>query len=260
LQRARQQARVTYCLTNLRSQWQVIVQYASDHGDRLPPRHLVWSFEAESTVPWLINRFLAHYGGQPFDRIDGGDYHRPAGIWRCPDVAEHDDDERRTHSGMLHHAPNRYLFNSVWWDDIGGEYSFSADVYPGWDAAPEATSWRTLAAISRPSEIIALIDNVNFFSVLHRHREARENVGRSYEVINVVTADSDYVTEYSHAGLGLRPAVFVDGHAQSLPAALSYWLDLQTHWQPAPGLAPVTLYAREVQRFMWFTKATESVP
>lgn len=260
LQRARHQGRVTVCLSNLRSQWQIVEQYAADHGDRLPPRHLMWTLEADSTVPWLINRFLARYIGQPFSLMVGGDQHMPDGVWRCPDVELGDNDPRWTHSGFIHHAPNTWLFNTVRWDDISGENTWLADVYPGWYAAPEATSWRKLGSIPRPSEIISIIDNVNFFSVLHRHREAREQIGRSFEAIHIPSPETDLVTEFSHDTLNVRPAVFVDGHAQALPATLEYWTGLQTKFRPTGSQSVVTLFAREAQRFMWFTKSTEVVP
>lgn len=256
LKTAREQAKVRVCLSNLRSQWTIVLAYTAEHADRLPPRHLMWTRGAESVQPWLINRFLAMYSGHPFLHSTDTDLDVPDDIWRCPDVRN--DGERQTHSGQIHHAPNRYLFNSVWWDDLNDEHSSFADVYPGWDRAREATSWRILSDIARPTEIIAFIDNVNFYSGAHRHREAREQVGRGVEVINVQTAEFNYDNEYSHQELGQRPAVFVDGHAQPLPDRPEYWLDLPTTWQPPGASEPITLYSADVKHFMWFAKRSDA--
>lgn len=256
LKNVREQAKVRVCLSNLRGQWTVVVQYAAEHGDRLPPRHLMWTQGSDSLQPWLINRFLARYSGHPFAPAADSDIDAPSEIWRCPDVRN--DGERQTHSGQIHHAPNRYLFNSVWWDDINNEHTTFADVFPGWENTREATSWRMLGDISRPTEIIAFIDNVNFFSGAHRHREAREQVGRGVEVINVQLPEFNFDNEYSHQELGQRPAVFVDGHAQTLLDRSSYWLDLQTQWLPPGANTPISVYAADIKHFLWHVKPSES--
>ncbi|GMU84137.1 MAG: hypothetical protein AMXMBFR47_40070 [Planctomycetota bacterium] len=260
LHRARAQARVTNCLANLRQQALVITQYAADHADALPPRHVMWTVEDESPTPWLINRFLARYTGHPFVVAENDDLHRPEGVWRCPDVPVSDDGTRHTHSGYLHYAPNRFLFNSVWWDDVNDEHWTAADVAPGWENSPDATTWRRAAKIPRQSEILALIDNVNFFFAAHGHSEAREQVGRAFEVVQ---ADGPYgalLNEFAHEDLNVRPAAMLDGHARALPASPGWWMDLESRWQPVGVASPMTYWAREVRIFMWFARPGDALP
>lgn len=260
LNRARRQARITVCLSNLRGQSSIIQQYANDHGDHLPPRHARWTIESDSPEPWLIDRFLARYVGHPFLRIDDTLLHDTTGIWRCPDVTGDIEDTRFTHSGYLYYAPNRYLFNSVLWDDVNDDHWSAADVYPGWENAPEATVWRSLSMIPRTSEVVEMMDNVSFFSLAHLHREARESFGMSSDIVESAEDGTDAISTHgSHADFHVRPSVFVDGHAQSLPDTRNYWMDLQTQYAPrGSALAPVTLYQREVQRLMWYVKPGEA--
>lgn len=260
LQQARARGRVVLCLTNLRSQIAVIHQYAAEHADALPPRHLFW-FDADGNgEPWLINRFLARYTREPFLPIADSALHLPLGIWRCPDVGPNEDYTRSTHSGYLHHAPNRYAFNSMWLDDASGEVTVQNSDWPGWDELPGAADWRRLARVQRPSELAALIDNAYFYFELHGHREARESFGRSTEVMYAPGQTEFGEVEISHGVLRVRPASFFDGHAAALPAAPEYWLGPTGEYRP-PGSnrPPERFYLREVQHLLSFVRASDAV-
>ncbi len=252
---ARSQARTTICLANLRSQQMAIHRYAFDYDGRLPAKR-VWHITVEIN---LINTLLARYDGERFETNEDG-LLTPAGIWRCPEVSVSEDGEERwTHSGILHHAPNTWVFNNVRvWPT--GEVHIFADAYDGWETYREPL-WRMIDRIRRPFDIVALIDNVNFQSPGHgdRGREARESIGRSCEVVYDLTDDqcqSD--NRGSHDGHGRRPAVFMDAHAEALPSAESYWkADAGLYWPGGNEEAETTLYVREVEHFMWFIEPGE---
>lgn len=259
LQQARARGRVVLCLSNLRSQIAVVHQYAADHADALPPRHLYW-FDAEGMgQAWLINRFLARYTGEPFPPIEDTVLHLPQGIWRCPDVGPAEEYTRGTHSGYLHHAPNRYAFNSLWLDEASGEVTVQNSDWPGWDELPGANDWRRLSRVPRPSDLAALIDNAYFYFELHGHREARESFGRGTEIM-VAPGRTEYgEVEVSHAVLRVRPASFFDGHAASLPAAADYGLGPQADYRPPGGSRPPErFYLREVQHLMSFIRPADA--
>jgi hypothetical protein len=49
--------------------------------------------------------------------------------------------------------------------------------------------------------------------------------------------------------------VFFDNHAEALPSTPEYWLNEKDTYSAGPGAPTVQLYAREVQRFMWFVNS-----
>ena len=111
---ARETARVTVCLSNLRSQGQAVGSYTLENKDATPPR-LVLRDELDangnfSLTKTLFNRFLAQWLNQPFPKEAGTPLYVPQGMWRCPEITENTEDFRLNHSGRLHHAPNEYLF------------------------------------------------------------------------------------------------------------------------------------------------------
>lgn len=259
LQRARMQARVTHCLSNLREQGRVVAQYAGEFNDGLPPRHVRWTLDSDWPQPWLINRFLARYMGQPFAPIPDTVMFQPDGIWSCPDGSAGGGEERITHSGFLDYAPNRYVFNTAVWDDIENEHFFMGDAVDGWLNTPEITAWRRLSRIPRPSEIVLLMDNVIYYFAVHGHREARESIGRGADVIYEPGNPDWGENEGGHTALRVRPSVFVDGHAQSLPSSVEYWTDLRQTYAPSAQPGQVSnLYVRDVQRLMWFVRPEDA--
>ncbi len=260
LQRARQQARMTVCVSNLRGQGQALHEYADDYDGRLPPKSYWRSERAGFAETILIDSVLAKYLHQPFRKRDGAAWQTPEGIWRCPEVSyEQDKRERFTHSGPLHHAPNFWLFNIVRYNVILDEFIVDGDVYSGWERRHPPTEWRRMGHVRRPAEIVALIDNVDYFDIFHNHREAREAIGLSCHVINDPDGSQCADNIGAHDALARRPAVFVDGHAEALPTSREYWKNARGRYRPGGGGADVVLYDREVQRFMWFIEPGDYV-
>lgn len=255
LSQAREHGRLTLCLSNLRGQGMALQAYTADYQGSMPPR-LVWSYFNSTGL--LINEILANDNNEPFaPATDDTGWRHPVGIWRCPEVG--DDWARRTHSGFLHYAPNRWLFNTLTAYDEETGYWVAADAPQGWDEYG-GDAWRKLEHIRRASEIIALADNVNYYHPPHNQREGRESIGYSWEIVSDETVDDTGTSlRASHRRLVKRPCVFVDGHAEPLPAARSYWQDALHTYSPRkqPGLL-VELYQREVERFMWFVRPEDS--
>jgi prepilin-type N-terminal cleavage/methylation domain-containing protein len=248
--RARASARLQQCLANIRTQGQMVAQYAGEFKDGLPPREVYWNrrlpgggYEGGT---WLLNRFLADYYDQEFDLSDQNiPWAVPVGAFRCPDVRE--ETSRFTHFGIVHHAPNQYLFNTGHWDEETGVINSWGDAHAGW-SNKFGRQWRRLSMVERPADVVAIMDNVNFYMQTHGHREARESFGLSIQCV----VGPDYSqTESSHSAVHRLPAVFCDGHAQALPSTPDYWLNQQHSYHGPDGL-PAILYDREVQRWMWY--------
>lgn len=88
--------------------------------------------------------FLARYRGETVDPVDGV-WTVPSGIWRCPEVPPSRDIELTTHRGILHHAPNGYLFNTVVENRRDGVLLVTAEVPDGWERRyPRRHAWRRL--------------------------------------------------------------------------------------------------------------------
>lgn len=259
LQRARQQSRLVVCLSNVRSQGASVLLYATEFQGGLPPQKTVVFTAGGDTVFDLINSFLAKYEHRPFPP-SGGNFPRPTGIWRCPDVTDFQDATIYTHSGLMHHSPNRYLFNFVQVYEEDAETDVTSAAYFGWESRYGTSQWRKLERIRRPEQIIALMDNVSFYNVPHGHREWRENYGTACDACTYPN-DCNVENEGSHDQLGKRPAVMVDGHAEPIPSLPSYWLNLQTTYRYRGDAAaqPATLHAREVERLMWFIEPADYI-
>ena len=263
LKRAREQAQLAMCLANLRSQGAVILQYTIDHKGRLPPQ-FVWRLGPDGGEVRLINRILAGYQGHPFEERDDGEFnfHRPTGIWRCPKVrVARDNAERWTHSGTLHHAPNLWLFSSVWIDEFSDTVQVRSDALTGWEDRYGTSDWRQVDRIRRPTEIVAIMDNVSYSYGGHgtEDRAGRTYYGYSWQVVYDPDEDafgSD--NRGSHDALARRPALLVDGHVEALPANVTYWKGSQGRYRPGGNEGMETiLYLQEVRRFMWFIEPGE---
>lgn len=263
LRSARAQARLTYCQANLKSQGEVLAEYASDYRGRLPPKHMWVLRGAGDADTLLINRILAEYMGQPLERREPGTDPVPTGIWRCPDISFGDERERWTHSGYLHHTPNKWVFNSVWINQPANFIRIAADAHTGWQRLYGGRQWRELDRIARPAQIVCFSDNVDTYFPGHGHREARETVGLSCEVMYDPAAPPGQCGENrgSHEDRGRRPALFMDGHGQVLPFSPAYWQDLAGQYRPPDDPNQrVQLWQREVQHFMWFVRPEDSEP
>ncbi|MBL8879218.1 MAG: prepilin-type N-terminal cleavage/methylation domain-containing protein [Phycisphaerales bacterium] len=260
LKRARDQSRMTVCLSNMKSQGSAVLMYAQDHTGSLPPKLVQFAQPSGGNSPLLINAFLARYQRQPFAEIQSG-WPTPTGIWRCPDVSVNEDGSRSTDSGVLHAAPNRWLFNSMNIDEAAGRVTTWGDSLPGWEDRTERLGWSRMEQIRNPADIIALMDNVTHYDSVQHRREARESVGRSCDVITDPDMHS-YCGENqgSHFVMRRRPAVFLDGHAEGVPFSSAFWMTLLEPYRPL-GLSSgaIDLYAREVRHFMWFVEPTDAV-
>ncbi len=258
LQRARAQSRLTVCLSNIRSQGTTVQQYAMEHGGALPPKHY-WYFGGGQSDVRLINRFLAEYTGQPFPQPNPDIFPVPDGAWRCPEVEweDHWPTDRWTHSGIIHHAPNHWLFNNI--DHIEPDPpSIYADCLEEWYDRFGGEQWRLMDRVARPAEIVALIDNVDYFDPGHGHRDAHESIGRSIHVMENPRGEQFYDNKGSHAMLAKRPATMLDGHGEPLPNSVSYWQDvLNVYYPQGDRSRRVELYHREVQHFLWYIDPSE---
>lgn len=253
---ARNHGRATVCASNVRSQAMSISVYANNFRDALPPRQLDWNrndgqggFEDRL---YLINLFMAEYNNENFLETDP--WLTPTGMWRCPDVKDDQDASRWTHNGILHHAPNEWLFNYGIWNDATRGYTNWGDVYPGWEPKFQHR-WRSLVDVPFPKEIIELMCNNNYYVPSHFHRDAREFYGLSSDAV-VGPNPANFDNAMSHQPLLRLPAVFVDGHGEGMPATPGYWLDAQHNYR-APDGSVFPLWDREAQRYMWFLSPGE---
>ena len=252
---ARETARVTACLANLRSQGQTIGSYILENKDATPPR-LILNNEPDANgnvilTKTLINRFLASWLNQPFPKAEGAQLYVPQGMWRCPEITPEDDDLRLNHSGRLHHAPNEYLFGILDYDSEGNRPYVSIDTAPGWELSSYSKRWPKYVDPSQPSDVIAMMDNVQTWIPSHMHYDARESYARSVHVAEHPTG-YDLVNNGSHSKVGVRPAVFVDGHGQAMPNNAAYWEQDPGTYDGPSHTGSTTLYMPEVKHFMYY--------
>ncbi len=257
LSRARAHGRVTACLSNLRGQGMSMLGYTVDYQGALPPKR-EWNYSenySEAYDGCLINEILSEHDHVKFDPpLKQYDWCRPVGIWRCPDAR---DSARRTHSGIIHYAPNKWLFNSVEIYD-GATYEVDGDAPPGWEHQVTPDAWRQIELVRQPSEIIALADDVNFLHTADNYRETRESMGYSKEIISDVNDGQTGELRASHAQIAKRPCLMVDGHAETLPPGADYWMNERQPYHPRSQPQNTTYFhAREAQRFMWFITADQ---
>src|SRR5213075_965068 len=149
--------------------------------DALPPAELQWTEVGGAVMEfWLDNGILARYNVEQAWSIPDAEatwWKIPEAEWRCPEVRDEEDHSRATHEGIIHHAPNEWLFSNGNWNDLpnGWKNNFS-DVYTGWEGK-FGGSWRKVGDVWQPREIISLMCNVNYFVPSHGHRDAREYYG-----------------------------------------------------------------------------------
>ncbi|MBU6413560.1 MAG: prepilin-type N-terminal cleavage/methylation domain-containing protein [Planctomycetes bacterium] len=256
---ARAQSRLTQCCANIRSQQVAVLAYTNEFKEGLPPRLVWWTRQTdqgEETSPWLINRFLADYVGTAFVKGDAP-YEVPSGAWRCPDVKVGDDVARQTHEGFLHHAPNQWLYNDVVLNEPLRVARINGDTLEGWRDRFGGKVWRRLGMVWNPSQVVSLMDNVNYYNASHAHREARTGYGFSSDVLSDAGESGDQNTG-SHDGLRVRPAAFVDGHVLPLGSRTTDWMGQQLTCRPTGSDAVETHWQAEIERFMWFIQPNET--
>lgn len=257
LGRARASSKLQLCQTNLRGQTQIMAMYILDHDDALPPRRFDWTGEdsfGEFGGIWSVNRFLARYAGDPFPRPEFG-HPSPTGVWRCPNVKpDEDQTERFSHAGIVHHAPNQWLFNYLIINFDDGTTNIYSDVLEGWHHRwPRREQWRRTAFIQRPTEIVSLMDNIVFFNESHGHSESREYYGRRNEIID--DAPDGVENRSAHDALKRLPAVYLDGHSDPLPQTAGFWEDgSQRYSSNGPA---IELSKPEVEHLVWFVRRSD---
>jgi hypothetical protein len=238
-----------------------VLAYSNEFTEALPPRLLWWTRQTddgEESSPWLINRLLADYLGTAFVKGDAV-YDVPSGAWRCPDVKVSDEVMRQTHDGFLHHAPNLWLFNDVVLNEPLHVARINGDTLEGWRSRFGGRVWRRIGMVWNPSQVVTLMDNVNYYNVQHVHREARAAYAFSSDAVSDATQGADQNTG-SHDKLRMRPAAYLDGHAQALSSRSTAWMDTQVFYRPTGSESPaVGLWKAEATRFMWFIQPNEEL-
>jgi len=261
---ARRAGRITVCQANLRSQSALVTLYTQDYKEAMPPRWLAWNRpngdgDYERSF-WLMNRFLALWQGNEFpDPEEGADrpWPIPQGVWRCPEVR--DELQVQTHSGYQHSSPNGWLFSQANIDEQHHTLKFWTDALPGWESRSSPKAWRKSFSPQFPNEVVEFSDNVSYWVTGHGHRDARESVAFSYDVVAGDTPRDDRNAGH-HDATSRQPAVFLDGHADALPINPDYWLDESSTYAGPSGQYPRTLFAKEVKRFMWFVSSRDRQP
>jgi prepilin-type N-terminal cleavage/methylation domain-containing protein len=256
LGKARASGRAIKCTANVRQQGTAVLGYSMDFKEALPPKFLELT-EPDSaggwvTNPWLINFLLARYMGDTIDMVDGR-WTTPKGIWRCPEIPESRDYDVTTHRGVLHHAPNGYLFNTVVENRRDGYLLVNAEIPDGWEARyPRRNAWRRLDFVTRPASTMMMADTITAFIPSHGHIDGLEYYESGCQFTNLRDACGEN-KRGSHDTLAIRPAVFADGHAIGLSSSPGYWYDVQqTYW---PSWAPtysMTFWSRDVEHLLWF--------
>lgn len=254
---ARLGARSTVCVSNVRQQGVSVLAYTNDFGGHLPPRIIYWKEHSDTdptgfvSGPWLLNAFLARYEGRPFKRREVG-WDAPVDIWRCTEISLEDDDRRQTHNGNLHHAPNFWLFSQVVLDEVKGSLRVDNAAPEPWSARYGSRAWRSLDLVSRTSDIVMIMDNVDYYSTGHGHRDAREHYAYADELI-VPTPSSPFDNRGGHDKLGTRPTVYADGHADAMRTLPADWTGTRHAYSPSGASgAAVELYDAEVKHLLWF--------
>jgi prepilin-type N-terminal cleavage/methylation domain-containing protein len=254
LGKARAHSRLVSCTSNLRSQSHLVLAYANDYRDALPPNELQWNrLEDDAQYHlefWNLARFMALYADTPFPPDPTGTLPEavPIGVWRCTEIKPDNDTAYSNHEMIVHSTSNAHLFNAAFPNDEQGTVSYSGFALPGWEVGGPnlANSWRRIPQIPRPSDIITLTDSITFYFTFHMHRHPRDPLSQSYQVPSGTPADN----QGSHPASRL-PTAYLDGHAGAVPLDQPYWLDRQQTYD-APAGGSTDLYDREVKSLIWY--------
>jgi len=265
LGRARDAARVTSCLANVRSQGQAIHLYGGDFGDGVPPRFVRWKKKDDGEYRksnWLFNRYLARWMDQPFPRHRSDLVHEPLGMWRCPDVRREAEGERFGHLGEIHHAPNRWVMPTVLRNDETGQLDFEADRLAGWDRASGALPWPRLSALPRRDALVLVVCTTSVFDESHAHHHVRPWVSSACDLIAPPPSGRcEEENVGSHDRAGRRPAVFTDGSGGTLPSGGAYWREGEASYSPSFAPGPLaTISDSELRHLYWFVREGERRP
>ncbi|MBZ0172459.1 MAG: hypothetical protein K8E66_08780, partial [Phycisphaerales bacterium] len=235
--------------------------------DAMPPR-LAWINRASEDGAFLlerslINGYVSGYFGDPFRFEDGMAFAGPHGVWLCPDSEAGVGGARMTHNGVIHHAPNQFMFGFLDADESTGDSFASVDAMPGWQMHYGGMGWRRLDMFARTSDLVMLMDNVETWIVTHSHIDAREFYRRAWDVPHDPYLDGPVGTANantgSHPEIGRRPAVFTDGHAAALPDSSAYWQAKKGLYSAKGSGLEEVYYESEVRHFMWFIRTEERV-
>ncbi|MCC7388932.1 MAG: type II secretion system protein [Phycisphaerales bacterium] len=254
---ARASSKLQLCQSNLRGQASIVAMYTLDFNDALPPRRYDWTGTDGDGNPlggiWSMNRFLARYAGDPFPDVEFG-YPSPTGVWRCPNVdADDDQTTRLTHAGVLHHAPNRWLFTYAVVNEDEGTAGIYSDILDGWHRRWPMRQWRRLDVVDRPTEIVTLMDDVLYYNQSHGHADAREYFGLRNEIVDHASNAVDNLS--SHDAVKRLSAVFADGHGEPLAQTAAYWdQDIRSFSSNGPAYQ---LSDPEVRHLAWFVRRTD---
>ena len=253
---ARETARVTVCLSNLRSQGQAISSYTLDSKDLTPPR-LVWINEDNDNggidlTRFLLNRFMADWLGNPFPPEPGTPLYQPQDMWRCPEIKPELENLRLNHQGRLHHAPNQFLFGILDYETPLSTPNAYMDAAPGWETSSYGTRWGNYTTPRHPSQVIAVMDNVQTYIRIHQHYDAREFFGRSTHVSDRPTDASNLENNGSHSKIGVRPSLFVDGHVEAMSNSAAYWEKDPGEYSGPSNTGKTMFYDPEVKHFMYY--------
>jgi hypothetical protein len=262
LSSVRSTGRMVVCVSNVRQQGLAIARYAAEFRERLPPKFLhLTALSPDGLMEddrMLINRFLARWEGDRWAPAPEG-WETPAGMWRCPEVRPEMDGDRYSHNGILHHAPNAWLFSSVVENRVAGTLFVSNQAHMGWDQRYAQSEWRRMDTIRRADSVITLIDNVAVWNSEHNHRDALEGVESGCEVVRTGnTCGMD--KRGSHDRLSRRPAAFVDGHAGGVSSLEEYWFDEQAIYAPPGAPSGPMLWHRDVEHFVWYADPRRAEP
>lgn len=253
---AKRTAKLAVCTSNVRQQGTLVQAYAADYRDLLPPMvHFVTSQSpsgAVTTDVLLINETLARYAGIEFsDRPNSTGWRTPTSVFRCPEVSVERDSERETHFGILHFAPNGWLFSTVTENQFSRSVAVASAAFGPWESRYGTPVWRRLDGVTRVDQTVALMDNISMVGSDGGRHFALESVRYGCEVTKT---DSDCGTDKrgSHDVMSRRSAVMLDGHAEALPSTYDYWFNRQGIFRSDTSPEASTLWLREVSRFMWF--------
>ncbi len=264
---ARHRARLLQCITNVRSQGELITQYAFENDDAMPPR-LAWINTHTEDGQYflrrdLVNSYVARYFGDPFDIEGDNAFPTPKDPWTCPESVDGIGGDRLSHNGEIHQVPNQYMFGFLDIDEQSAQAFASVDAISGWQPKYGGSGWRRLSMFGRTSDLVMLMDNVSFWVVTHGHIDAREFYRRAWDVPYNPFVDGQLGTDIentgSHREIGQRPAVFTDGHAGSLSDNSTYWQAKKGIYRAKGSTIEETLYESEVKHFMWFIDKGERI-
>jgi hypothetical protein len=142
--------------------------------------------------------------------------------------------------------------------NVYGDFTVDADAPDGWDDRYR-DSWRRVGIVAFPGRIISLICNSTYWNEGCGHTEGYECVGYARDIGYL---KGDWATEDnrgSHPYREMRPAAFMDGHAETLSGRKQAWFTEPGLYSPGWGTGTWRYYAPEVDHLMWMIRPGEFV-